>query len=81
MEKIVNGKAVHFYNELLSQGIVEKNEEMRDRLTEVNNWHHAFVVLIQHAAHFRVKILQKEKLVELAKEYNFEPGFIQKLSH
>lgn len=81
MEKIVNGKAIHFYNELLAQGIVEKNEEMRDRLSEVINWHHAFVVLIQHASHFRIKVLEREKMIQLAKAYSFEPGFIKSLSH
>ncbi len=80
MEKTENIKAIHFYNDLLAQKIVEKNEEMRDRLTEVTHWHHAFVVLVQHATHFRIKILQRDKLVQLAREYNFEPNFIQNLS-
>lgn len=80
MEKINNNQAIVFYNELLARGIVEKNEEMRDRLSEVLNWHHALVVLVQHANHFRIKILQKEKLIELAKQYNISQNYLQHLS-
>lgn len=80
MEKINNNQAIVFYNALLEQGIVEKNEEMRDRLSEVLNWHHALVVLVQHANHFRIKILNKDKLVELAQKFNVGEYYIQHLA-
>lgn len=80
MEKINNEQAVVFYNELLKLGIVEKNEEMRNRLSEVLNGHHALVVLVQHANHFRIKILNKEKLIEVAKKFNVGQHYIQHLA-
>lgn len=75
-----NVSAIKFYDELLSQKIVEKNEEMRDRMAEVDHWRHAFGTIVKHANHFRVKILQKDKLVQVLKKYNFEPNLIQQIT-
>lgn len=81
MNKIINDTAIRFYNDLLDKKIVEKNEEMRDRLSEVKNWHQAFTVLIKHASHFRVKVLEKQKMIQLAKDYKFEAEFIDNLTN
>lgn len=73
-------KALDFYTELISKGIVEKNEEMRDRLSEVTNWQYAFVTLIKNAHHFHIKILKKDKLIQLVEKYNFRSDFIKNLN-
>ena len=79
MIKIENKDAVSFYEELLSERIVEKNEEMRDRLLEVSNWRNAFAVIMKHAAHFRVKVIEKEKLDDILKKYQFDSNLMKQM--
>lgn len=79
MIKIENKDAVSFYEELLSERIVEKNEEMRDRLLEVTNWRNAFAVIIKHAAHFRVKVIEKDKLEDILKKYQFDNHLMKQI--
>lgn len=79
MIKIENKDAVSFYEELLSERIVEKNEEMRDRLLEVTNWRNAFAVIMKHAAHFRVKVIEKEKLDDILKKYQFDTHLMKQI--
>lgn len=78
--KANNVNAIQFYDELLSQKIVEKNEEMKCRMAEVDHWKHAFGTIMKHTNYFRVKILQKDKLIQLLKKYNFEPSVIQQIT-
>lgn len=77
MIKIDNKDAISFYEELLSERIVEKNEEMRDRLLEVSNWRNAFAVIMKHSAHFRVKVIEKEKLDGILKKYQFDNNLLK----
>lgn len=79
MIKIENKDAVSFYEELLSERIVEKNEEMRDRLLEVTNWRNAFAVIMKHAAHFRVKVIEKDKLDDILKKYQFDTHLMKQI--
>lgn len=79
MTKIENTDAIYFYEELLSEGVVEKNEEMRDRLLEVSNWRNAFAVIIKHAAHFRVKVIEKDKLDDILKKYQFDSNLMKQM--
>lgn len=75
----INTNAIRFYNDLLEKDIVEKNEEIRDCLIEVSNWQQTFTKLIKNAHHFKFKILEKEKMIQLAKDYKFETEFINRL--
>ena len=77
--KIENKEAIQFYDELLTEKVLEKNEEVRVRLIEVQNWKNAFVVLMNHASHFRIKVLKKENLIPILKKYNFENNLYYKL--
>lgn len=79
MIKIENKDAVSFYEELLSERIVEKNEEMRDRLLEVTNWRNAFAVIMKRAAHFRVKVIEKDKLDDILKKYQFDTHLMKQI--
>lgn len=80
MNRMNNKVAINFYNELLEKNIVEKNEEIKIRLSEVSNWQQAFTVVVKHAAHFRLNILQKKEMVQLAQHYGFKPDFINSLT-
>ena len=79
MIKIENKDAICFYEELLSERVVEKNEEMRDRLLEVTNWRNAFAVIMKHAAHFRVKFIERDKLDDILKKYQFDSNLMKQM--
>lgn len=76
MNTIKNNQAVDFYNDLIAQNIVEKNQVIKDRISEVLHWQQAFITIIKYSNYFKVNIKEKEKLIQLVKQYNFRKEFI-----
>jgi hypothetical protein len=74
-------QAKMFYKELVANGVVNRNEELLDRLVTVNSWQEAMVTLFLKAPNYRIKFYQKSKdyWKQLLEKYNFSENNAYKI--
>lgn len=80
MENIMK-EAQLFYNDLVYQQACDKNEDIRDRLSEVISWQDDFVHLLQKKSYFKFVVHRKSKEFwqEMLTKYHFSNDLIDEV--